>query len=166
MKKRNFIFIAIAAFMVFISLFFLYNGMIYKEYYSCPIPHHNIWEKLQIEIFWKGTWTGNKYGSPYEVVIRIPNTVHNKNTDFKPEEFCIWTNEYEINIPVTKMKRFGGKNGATYSYKWINLDLSKCDCVNYKLVMRESDIKYSAKISVPVKNEVKRRNKLFWLLEL
>lgn len=167
MKKVNSIcIITIAVFCAVSLLLIMYNALTYKEYYSCPEPYHYIWERLQIEIFWRGTWSGNKYGSPYEVSIRIPRTAHNKITDFKPEEFCIWTNEYEINIPVTKMKLFGGKNGATYSYKWINWDLFKCDRVNYKLVMRGSGIKYSAKISVPVKNEVKRRNKLFRLLEL
>ena len=166
MKIRISIFIGIAAFIVFILLFFLYNGMIYKECYSCPIPHHYIWEKLQIEIFWRGTWSGNKYGSPYEVSIRIPRTAHNKIADFKPEAFVIWNNGQEFSVPVAKMKRFEGKSGVTFTYKWINMDLSQSNQVNYKLVMAESGIRYETKISVPVKNEVKRRNKLFWLLEL
>ena len=161
MKKLTTKFICIAIFISTATLIVLYKSLEYKEYYSCPRPYHYIWEKLQIKIFWRGAWRNNKYGSPYEVVISIPKTAHNKITDFKPEEFCIWTNEYEINIPVTKMKRFDGKDVVAYSYKWINWDLSKCDRVNYKLIMAGSGIKYRAKISAPVKNEIKRQNKLF-----
>ena len=167
MKKVNSIcIITIAVFCAVSLLLIIYNALTYKEYYSCPEPYHYIWERLQIETFWRGTWSGNKYGSPYEVSIRIPRTAHNKIADFKPEAFVIWNNGQEFSVPVAKMKRFEGKSGVTFTYKWINMDLSQSNQVNYKLVMAESGIRYETKISASVKNEVKRRNKLFWLLEL
>lgn len=165
-KKNTMAIFVMVTLMLISGILLVFNYVLmYKEYYSCPIPYHYIWEKLQIEIFWRGTWTGNKYGAPYEVVIRIPKTVHNKLTDFKPDRFIIWTDGREINVPVAEMKRFEGKNCVTFTYKWINWDLAKSDRVNYKLVMAGSTIKYEAKISSRVKNKIYLKNKLFLLFQ-